>query len=44
MGGHGPDDEGPGRFHSSITRRITGKMVRRGDGGECEWALVEAAL
>ena len=31
-------------FHHSIARRISGMMVRRGAGGEWEWALVEAAL
>ena len=31
-------------FHFSMTRNITGMMVRRRDGGDREWALVEPAL
>ena len=31
-------------FHHKITRRIVGRTAWRGDGGEWEWYLVDAAL
>ena len=31
-------------FHHKISRHIVGIMTQRGDGGELEWASVDAAL
>ena len=31
-------------FHHQATRRITGTMVKRGIGGECEYTAVEEAM
>ena len=44
MGVNGCNDDGPGRFHHRISRRIAGMTARRGYGREWEWASLEAAL
>ena len=33
-----------GGFHHSIAIQVAGMLARRGDGGEWEWASVDAAL
>ena len=44
MDGHGRYDDGNGSFHHRIVKWIAGMTPQRGNGAECERALVEAAL